>query len=645
MRILRINGSQASVENSYFYEKIPMTYQCMVYKRLTLISLLVMSLFANSCLSQNPDCSLFIPLSQFDIDGHGNASGVNPGDTICIESGVREYMRIMYLHGTAEAPIIIVNDVGLVEVTGFYYGIRIDSCSHIKLSGRNDTSLNYGIHIHNVNGAGMSIEGLSTNIEVEGIEISQVELVGIFAKEDPDCDFTSTRDKYTMRNLSIHDTYIHETGREGFYIGSSFYFGKELYCNGRDTIVFPHVIKGVKIFNNRVEHAGWDGIQVSSSDSGCYVYNNYIRYDSDSADYNQMSGLLLGGGDDCDCFNNQVIDGKGDGMDIFMLGGQKIFNNLIVRAGQSYFPDSLLYPYRKHGIYIGNDSTNSDSVFLVAYNTIISPKNLGLESAFNLPSAIHAINNIIMDPGTGYFNGPTIVQQNNYLTPTLLPDQFIDSGTDNYDLSPVSLAVNAAISVAGFDLTTDILSRSRPFQDTNDIGAYECHDSILFYSNLTGYIKYDNLPETGVDGIPIQLRNQNGSLLRETVSRYNYFTNIPGYFFFMNVPDGTYQITGASNDTSGGNTVTDALIVRLNIIGAYPLENLKDSVADVDHSGTVTDADAQQILQRSIDQFTSYPEGNWRFTDTTFVLNSTATIVLKGLCTGDVNASYQPGGP
>ena len=622
-----------------------MIKQRIFYTRFNLFLLLISVLFTLSCQSQSSSCDLYIPLSQTDIDGHWNATMIGPGDTICIEPGERELLRIMFLQGTAEDPIVIVNASGIVEITGFYYGIRIDSCSHVKLSGKNDPNQDYGIQIHDVNGAGLSIEGLSTDIEVEGLEISKVELVGIFAKEDPDCSFTSTRDKYTMRNLSIHDNYIHETGGEGFYIGSSFYFGKELHCNGIDTIVFPHVIKGAKIYNNRVEHTGWDGIQVSSADSGCYIYNNYVAYDSDSAVFNQMSGFLLGGGSDCDCYNNRIIDGKGDGMDVFMRGGQQIFNNVIIRAGRSYFPDSAFYPYRKHGIYIGNDSVYPDSGFLVAYNTIISPKSIGLETNFSVPSQIHAVNNIIMNPGIGYFNGAQIIQDTNYLSPVFIPDQFIDAASDNYELSPISDAVNAAVPISSFDLSYDILGLSRPFMDTSDIGAYECHDSILFYANLTGYIQYDNAAETGVNDIPIRLLNQNDSLLRTTSSRFDYFNNKPGYFFFINVPDGAYKIMCESNEINGGNTATDALIVRLNVIGAYPLENLKDSVADVDHSGTITDSDAIQILQRSTEQFTSYPAGNWRFTDTTFVLNSSIAIILQGLCTGDVNASFQPGGP
>jgi len=49
-----------------------------------------------------------------------------------------------------------------------------------------------------------------------------------------------------------------------------------------------------------------------------------------------MSGILIGGGAKCDCYNNKIFDGKGDGIDVFGLGYMKIFNNLIVRAGRTF---------------------------------------------------------------------------------------------------------------------------------------------------------------------------------------------------------------------------------------------------------------------------------------------------------------------
>ena len=425
---------------------------------------------------QSVSCDLLITAADEFIDGHGNAANIGPGDTVCLSSGTRSFLWIRYLHGTAEAPIVIINNIGPVDVSNFYYGIKIDSCSHVKLSGKGVAHINYGIRIHDISGGGVSIEGLSTDIEVEGLEITEVELAGIFAKSDPDCDFLSTRDKYVFRNLSIHDNYVHHTGMEGFYIGSSFYEGKELYCNGKDTLVYPHLIKGVKVYNNRIDHAGWDGIQVSSSDSSCYIYNNDVSYDSDSEEYNQMSGILIGGGSKCDCYNNVIIDGKGVGINVFGLGDQSIYNNLIVRAGRTFFDE---YPLMS-GIYVGEVVTTPGKGYLMAYNTIISPKVFGIHFANTISAGNIAGNNIVMDPGTGFFDGSNFQTINNLTFEAMDPEQFVDSQSNNFDLVKSSTAVNTAAGIPQFELDFDLLERSRPYDIINDIGAYECHDSTLW---------------------------------------------------------------------------------------------------------------------------------------------------------------------
>jgi hypothetical protein len=443
--------------------------------------LLQAALLACSCGIQPPasgqasSCELEISTSESYIDGRVNAAGIRPGDTICLLPGTRSFLWIRYLHGTAEAPIVIRNSIGGVNITNFYYGLKIDSCSHVKLSGKGVPYIDYGIKIHDINGGGMSIEGLSTDVEVEGIEITGTVFVGIFAKTDPDCDFLSTRDKYVMRNISIHDNYMHQTGMEGMYIGSSFYTGYIINCDGHDTLVYPHVIRGVQVYRNRVEYAGWDGIQVASSDSGCAVYDNYVAYDSDSAVYNQMSGILIGGGSGCDCYNNTVTDGKGVGINVFGLGNEKIYNNLIIRAGMT-FPDP--YPLIS-GIYFGDVVTLPGASFLVANNTIISPKVFGIHFKNTESSGNLAVNNLIMGPGDGFFDGTNLVVQENCTFQSLDFNQFVDPPHGNYDLKASSQCVNNASPMIYFNLGFDIKSRSRPFAWVNDMGAYECHDSSL----------------------------------------------------------------------------------------------------------------------------------------------------------------------
>ena len=84
-------------------------------------------------------------------------------------------------------------------------------------------------------GNGLSMDDLSTNIEVENIEIKNVSYVGIFAKTDPSCAFLEQLKTFSMNNILIHDCYLHKIGHEGMYLGSSKYKdGYSVTCNNRD---------------------------------------------------------------------------------------------------------------------------------------------------------------------------------------------------------------------------------------------------------------------------------------------------------------------------------------------------------------------------------------------------------------------------
>ncbi len=436
-------------------------------------------------------CTLSVPPAEWKIDGRSNANMVRPGDTICLESGARQFVWISYIHGTSQSPVVIVNNGGIVDISGFYYGLKIDSCSHIILSGKGVAGISYGINIHDVNGVGLSIQGLSTDIEVEGLEIARTELAGIAAKSDPDtADFTSTREKFVQRNTIIHDNYIHHTKTEGMYIGNSHYFGQLINYRGKDTLVYPHALKGVQIFSNHMDSTGWDGIQVSSADSGCFIHHNYIYADSQLEEINQMSGILIGGGSSCNCYNNSIMNGKGDGIDVFGQGVEFLYNNFIFQPGRNYNPGSNVYPYQKVGIYVGSTAMNIPTSLGIHYNTIIFPKSYGIRVSDYPGTTNLASSNIIVGPGMFAKEGQLafIMKENpgtdfswfNNLTSAYFsPIGFRDTSAVNYDLLPGSPGVDKGSYIDNLNLNWDFLCRWRPFARGYDIGAFECHDPIL----------------------------------------------------------------------------------------------------------------------------------------------------------------------
>ena len=480
------------------------------------------------------DCTIQIPQDVLLVDG----AAINPGDVICLLPGNKDYLLLRNIHGTEANPVTIINDGGTVIIdTDHYYGIKLENCKHIIFSGNGYEGEEYGIQIQRVDGGvGLSVDKLSTNIEINNIEIANTLFAGIIAKTDPyqgDCDNLITREKFTMYNLTIHDCYLHDIANEGMYIGSSKYSGQIIHqCNNIE--VLPHVIEGVEIYDNIIERTGWDGIQVSSSPEACNIFDNLITYDSYAEEYGQMAGILLGGGAKCDCFNNKIIDGKGDGIDILGLGNMMIFNNLIVRAGSTYAPEE---PNEfKHGIYVGEDVTSPSATFKIYNNTIISPKSYGVHYTNNEAIMGYIINNLITDPGQETDDGNpayinlTVDQQkvdisNNFNVPNNSMVKFVNYDENNFDLEPNSGAVNYGKSLTDEGIIFDVDNRIRPFHTYFDAGAYECHDPNAAINETTENIgipfpvptnDYVFIPiKTNVDKIHIKITSVSGMVVFE----------------------------------------------------------------------------------------------------------------------------------
>jgi hypothetical protein len=410
-----------------------------------------------------------------------------PGDTLFFRGGNRPYLLIRNFKGQSKKPIKFMNIYGAVIFnTDWYYGIVLRNCKYVRLSGSGDPNYFYGFIIQRVqNGAGLSVGDLSSDFEVDHVYISNVSIAGVYAKTDPDCSFTATRDKFTQCNTIFHDNYIENTGDEGMYIGSSFYNGKTITCNGKDTLVYPSLLIGVRVYNNIVKHTGWDGIQVASAYNNCKIYNNLVMYDSQDGQEWQMSGILIGGGSNCDCYNNYIYKGKGDGIESLGRGGYRIFNNIIVDAGRSFYssdPSKM-----KHGIYVGDVSTEPNSSFHVLFNDIINPKTSGIRFSSVLSKNNLIASNAIINPGGGtnsyiVVTSPSCSVQikNNYTSMTLNGAGFADT---IYNLLPTSPLINAGY-YDNKKITFDYSYHPRPFNEAFDIGSDEYNPNYNFRITL-----------------------------------------------------------------------------------------------------------------------------------------------------------------
>jgi len=416
-----------------------------------------------------------------------------PGDTLCLMAGIRGPLYLKDIVGSQENPIVILNKGGQSIIdSDLNYGIRFANCQNIVLSGAGDSQAEYGIFIRQVSGgSGLDIGGKSSDFEVSQIEISNVKYSGIVAKTDPNCTYTAVRDSFALYNLNIHHNYIHHTGNEGMYIGSSLFLGQ--YLSDCDTTVFPHLIEGVEIHHNRVEYTGWDAIQVGSALSSCAVYSNDIFKDSQAAATYQMSGIMINPGSSCNVYNNRIIDGKGTGISLQSTGGQLIYNNLIVNAGRDYYPNDQTTT-QKFGIFCKYSYIQPpDSSFHFYNNTIINPKSDGIRFMNDHSKNNRFINNIIINPGAydyyenmgsvnyeardayihNYLDAADIFSVNNILERSSKAQYFADTLSLDYHLTAQSPAINSGYNLSSEGILFDIDFDTRPFNTYYDIGAYE----------------------------------------------------------------------------------------------------------------------------------------------------------------------------
>jgi len=428
------------------------------------------------------------------LDGNDLAyKEVGPGDTLRFAVGNRKYLLIKNFRGDANKPIVLINSGGAVTIdTDHYFGISIQNCRYFKFTGTGDHGVTYGFQIKRVaNGGGMGIGELSSDFEIEHVSVENCMIGGIYAKTDPDCTLASVRGTFTQYNTSIHDNYIANVGDEGLYVGNTKYFGQTVRCDGKDVLLMPGLLDGVKIYNNIIKYSGWDGIQVSSASNDCQIYNNTVLYDSQLQTESQMSGITIGGGSKCDCYNNFISQGKGNGIESHGLGGYKIFNNIILDAGRSFQPTDLTQ--MKHGIFVTDVSVQANAAFHILHNNIINPKSEGIRFSSVKSQGSQILSNVIINPGnfdyyendnTSFkgkdsyimfqYSASNATLNNNYLARNANLAGFVSTNmqlSNDFKLKKGSPLIDAAdaSNVVGFDFSGIL----RPYGTQADIGAFE----------------------------------------------------------------------------------------------------------------------------------------------------------------------------
>lgn len=416
-------------------------------------------------------CTFVVPPKTHVVDG--TILKLAPGSVIGLDANTT-YGNLLFRNivGTPEQPIRIRNCNGkaTINATNLSFGLKTEASRHFRISG-GDALRTYGILI-NGGHIGVSFDKLSSQFEVDHLEIQHTGFAGLMAKTDPTCDDATIRGNFTMTNVSIHDNYVHDTSGEGFYIGNSFYqYGKTLTCGVR----LPHEIHYLRLYNNIVKNSGWDGIQVGSATRGAKIYGNTVENYGLLNKASQRSGIQLGEGTGGVCYGNLVSNGLGNGITILGLGDNVIHNNIVVNAGHfGMFCDERFTP---------------GSGFKFINNTILNPAADGIRVYAEKVTLNVVINNIIVNPGsystyvyprTGndafiYKLGASVPlhAENNLLTQDISDIGFADTSTQNYRLLWNSPAVDNGSDISAFRINTDFYKKARLKGIRVDIGAAE----------------------------------------------------------------------------------------------------------------------------------------------------------------------------
>ncbi len=299
------------------------------------------------------------------------------------------------------------------------------------------------------------------------------------------CDWH--RDSFVQENTFFHHNYVHDTAGEGLYIGGSHWLALQAVTSGAaqcganagngtlkcgSDCRFEPELHGVRVYANRVQKTGADGVQVGSAytdadgkvDWDTEIYdNNIISAATGDSPYNS-GGLDINPGTSGRVFRNFVKDTKAyAGLFLASSGNIDVFDNVVITATSV-------------GMAIqDNDAGAKNGPFRILNNTIVNNGDYAIYMYHEHSTGNLCKNNLLLGATKGAIrlNSPKVNwTESNDITTGSLASHFVNAAKDDYHLLATSSAVDAGAEVASYGVTTDFDKLPRKVGAV-DVGAFE----------------------------------------------------------------------------------------------------------------------------------------------------------------------------
>ena len=389
---------------------------------------------------------------------------VAPGDRVCLESGARGPLRIEAVAGSEADPIVFTNDGGITVIEGDegdYAGVDIRGSSYLVITGGgiestcgarfDETDQQCGIVIRGT-GRGLAATERSDHLTVDHLAISETTHSGIFIKTG--ADEGVSRDEWTQQATVVTDNYLYDVGREGLYLGSSFYTERP-----------DPVLIGVTVARNLVVDSGWDGIQVGSAVEDCSIQGNRVVGAGAENRDDQNSGIINNKGSVCSIIDNVVFGSAAQGIYLQGNGGNLVANNVVVQPGTRS-------PWEGDGITVSRGSNEGRSV-AVLHNTVVGAPRTGVLFRLDVGDGNRVGNNLFVavQRPIDLSRGEADVA-GNVVVSALGDAGFADPYQSDFRLTAGAPAVDAGAALPEAP-THDLTGWPRPDGSGPDAGAFE----------------------------------------------------------------------------------------------------------------------------------------------------------------------------